>query len=611
MKKTFQLIVASLLLFGGVIACESLKLGDAGLSKAPESSGATLDTLFANTTDADKVLVAAYWYLPYGIPTDFDSKLDGNFLECLTDEYQSVKRVGDDGPFKLYYTGALGANLNEDQQGGEAYRFGSEYDYRAIRYAWIFLENADDIPDADPALVERMKAEAKMCIALAYANMFRYVGGVPILDHAVSPNETMKFPRSTFAETVDYIVNLCDEAAAVLPWYYTNVNDDGRMTKAAALGLKLRVLCFAASPTFNSNTPFHAEANEYHCYMNYDINRWKRAKDAADEFMAALDAKGHYALVQATEASPEAYRVAYRHGYYYRGSSEVLISIRKSYDYSYHDKILELQRNYPSGGTLNYANKFAWADGTPFCDDPDDPTSFDWAHPTKYPFFQPDGTGKAPGIPTRDPRLYENLCVPGDKWIDATFGRAYSNHQHYQAPCSGFLEMKYILQNDERKGVFPHWCNMRLPEVLLCAAEAYNEYDGGPSAKAYAWVDQVRRRVGLCTIEDLESLSGERIPLDQAGFRKAIIHERDCEFGFEEVRWFDMVRWGLVDDFKKTLYGLDAKANDPSEPVTFTYSTFPLAARAWQTNWDTKWYLCPIPSTEINKNYGMTQNPGW
>ena len=33
--------------------------------------------------------------------------------------------------------------------------------------------------------------------------------------------------------------------------------------------------------------------------------------------------------------------------------------------------------------------------------------------------------------------------------------------------------------------------------------------------------------------------------------------------------------------------------------------------RFWTTHWDTKWYLSPIPLTEINKGYGMTQNPGW
>ena len=97
-------------------------------------------------------------------------------------------------------------------------------------------------------------------MAIAYAHMLRFVGGVPILDHAVVTGEEMNFPRNTFAETVDYIVKLCDEAAPDLPWY-VSANEDGRLTRAAALGLKLRILCFAASPTFNSDTKFHPQAD--------------------------------------------------------------------------------------------------------------------------------------------------------------------------------------------------------------------------------------------------------------------------------------------------------------------------------------------------------------
>ena len=89
------------------------------------------------------------------------------------------------------------------------------------------------------------KAEAKVCMAIAYANMLRYLGGVPILDHAVDPAEEMVYPRNTFKETVDFIVKLCDEAAPDLPWA-VSAADDGRMTRAGALGLKLRVQCFAA-----------------------------------------------------------------------------------------------------------------------------------------------------------------------------------------------------------------------------------------------------------------------------------------------------------------------------------------------------------------------------
>ena len=577
-------------------SCETLQLGDAGLSEAPETSGATIDTLFATKKDADKVLVTAYANLPYGLTSSFDSKMGGNVLECITDHAHSNRTFGSDGPRNLYYTGSLGSNISSSYAGSEAYRFASEKDYTAIRYAWIFIENADRIPDATEQEIAKMKAEAKLCIAISYANMLRYVGGVPILDHSVQTTETMVYERNTFAETVDYIVQLCDEAKVDLPWTNTNANDDGRMTKAAALGLKLRVLCFAASPTFNSDTKWHADATEYHCYGNYDKARWQRAKDAADEFMTELAANGYYAMVQATEASPKGYRLAYRKGYFERGTTEQIISIRKDYDSDYHDNWIE-KAEYICP-TLNWVNKYGWADGSEF------PADFDWENPSAAPFFSPSGSSVT-GVETRDPRLYENIAVPGDYWYNENMAKVHINHPNYRADGSGFLAMKYVLQKSaDRENVPPHWSMMRLPEILLNAAEAYNEYDGAPSAKAYEWVNSVRARVGLSPLAE---------NMSQAQFRDALLRERECEFGFEEFRWFDMIRYGLQEDFKKPLYGLysEGKGGKPDNPDSFTYSVYKIPARSWETSWDTKWYLAPIPVSEVNKGYGMTQNPGW
>ncbi len=590
------------LLCAGIVSCESLQLGDAGLSQAPTTSGASVDTLFATVKDSDKVLASAYYYLPYGIVSDFDSKMGHDFLESITDHYISNRHSEGNGPNDLYYTGALGPNITSGT-GGENYRFGSEKDYYAIRYGWLYLENADRIPNADPAEIACKKAEAKMCIAIAYANMLRYCGGVPLLDHSVRTDEEMKYPRNTFAETVDFIVKLCNEAAPDLPWS-VSASDDGRLTRAAAIGLKLRVLCFAASPTFNSETPWHPKADEYSCYMNYDASRWQAAKAAADEFMTELAQNGYYQLVQA-EPNAEGlitnrqYRLAYRKGYYNRGTTETIISTRKSNSSSYNSQIIKNQSDYGSGASLEWVNKFGWEDGTPF------PEDFNWEKPDKQPFFEPDPTGviKIPGIETRDPRLYENVAVPGDIWNDGTVGRAYNNHRYHQDNCPGFLQMKYILQQSSDRTIPQHWCLMRFAEILLNAAEAYNEADGAPSAKAYEWANAVRARVGLCPLE--EGMTKEQ-------FRAALIRERDCEFGFEECRWFDIVRWGLDEALTSPLHALYSIGNKDSEATSFTFRvTDAYPSRSWWINWDRKWFLAPIPSVEINKGYGMTQNPGW
>ena len=115
-------------------------------------------------------------------------------------------------------------------------------------------------------------------------------------------------------------------------------------------------------------------------------------------------------------------------------------------------------------------------------------------------------------------------------------------------------------------------------------------------------VNDVRARVGLGPLP---------AGLGKDAFREAVLREKALELGFEEVRWFDLVRHDRQNDFTKTLYGLRSKGNDLNNPTEFTFEKITLSGRYWQSNWDTRWYLAPIPQNEINKDYGMTQNPGW
>ncbi len=50
------------------------------------------------------------------------------------------------------------------------------------------------------------------------------------------------------------------------------------------------------------------------------------------------------------------------------------------------------------------------------------------------------------------------------------------------------------------------------------------------------------------------------------------------------------------------------------QPTVFQYEKFELTKgkRLWWTQgFDPKWYLTPFKTTEINKGYGLVQNPGW
>ena len=586
MKRSVSNILAALS-FAAIVSCSEISFGDSFLGDQPESSGATTEQMFSSPTEAEKVLNRAYLALPYGIPTSINNKLGVNILESLTDLSQSFRDNISDGPMKYYYNGALSAN---SVNGSAAYCFGSETDWTAIRYAWLFIENADRVPGYDNAEKQRRIAEAKVIIALSYFEMLRYVGGVTWLDHAVDVNEPMNFPRISFAQTVENIVALLDEAIPALVWKEDEIQD-GRMTRAGAMALKFKVLQWAASPAFNSDRLWHPQADEYTCYGNYSAERWTAARNAAKAFFDEVASRGEYSLIQPEEATHEARRLAYRKAYYDRGGSEILISCRHGYQATTHSSFID--QRYYSGPTLNYVDMFPWEDGTDF------PADFDWKHPSRQPFFNYDGSNM---VPTRDPRLYENVACPGDIYCDGTAAPVYSNHPSFK-DGSGFLVMKFVLQEAKDRNNRPvQWPYLRLAEIMLDYAEVINETDGRPDDTAYRMVNDVRARVGLGPLP---------AGLGKDAFREAVLREKALELGFEEVRWFDLVRHDRQNDFTKTLYGLRSKGNDLNNPTEFTFEKITLSGRYWQSNWDTRWYLAPIPQNEINKDYGMTQNPGW
>lgn len=66
--------------------------------------------------------------------------------------------------------------------------------------------------------------------------------------------------------------------------------------------------------------------------------------------------------------------------------------------------------------------------------------------------------------------------------------------------------------------------------------------------------------------------------------------------------------------YGKSWSDLDKSEQGP-KPTSFSYEKFELNNQArflWKEgNFSPKWYLTAFPPSEVNKNYGLTQNPGW
>lgn len=588
-KKISRILPLGLLLaMLSVSSCEELKFGNDFLDQKPDQIGVNLDTIFSKKYYAMQVLTKAYTTLPYGIPATDKPKLAGDLLDAITDLSYTTLTYG--GGKLLYYVGAYSAGKESNQS---KFLFNNNATWDGIRYAWLMVENVDRVPDMTSTEKERAKAEAKMIIATHYAELLRHFGGFPYLDHAVTVNEAHYFERQTLEQSVTKLVRLIDEAAPDLEWKVSDKNDDGRMTRAYAMGLKLRVLLFAASPLFNDHEPYLAGAAsdaKMTWYGNYDQNRWKAAEAAGKAFMTELELGGQYDLVKATSETETGYRDAFRKAYFTRNNGEVLLSVRSNYKNNYSTVFCGDPNNYAQVQcpTLAYANLFPMADGSDF------PETFDWANAPVNPFAN------------RDPRFYETILTNGRPYKNRKSELYVGGLDRSSASRDGTGLLLYKFSQDYTTatsvGAVDTWPAMRLAEVFLSYAEAINEANGGPTDEAYDLVDRIRKRVGLSVLER---------DMDLKEFREAVLRERACEFGYEEVRWFDIVRWKKESAFKAPIQGVNMFI-DKTKPTGYRYEIFTITPeRVWKNQWSAKWYLSAFPTNEMDKNYGLIQNPGW
>jgi len=618
MRKINKIFVGLFIAFTIASCTDDLKFGNDFLDKMP-GEDITIDTVFSKSEFAQQFLWNSYSTLYYGLNWDWSergNKMGMGLAESLTDNFQSY--LGWDNVNKIYYTGKYNAS---EENSSSVYHFTLEGSWVGIRTAYIFLENVDRVPDMDDATKTRLKAEAKMIIACHYADMYRHFGGLPLIKKAFTTEDALEIPRATAKETLDFITGLCDEALAILPWKLPAADVakwDGRFTGGAALGLKIRLLLFAASPLFNDNAPYYT-AKTYESieskqvwFGQKDETLWQDVVDACQLFFDknSMDAEGGYNLAP-----------SFRQSYFTRGTTEMLISTRIRYSVpDYWNASYYCMQSLGSYGaatpTLEYSNLFPMADGTPF-----DKSVWDKDTLLIKKINGPGDTVFLDPFANRDPRLYETCLVnnadyqgrKAELWMS---GRERGNQLESGSAATGMGTFKFILDktNATSIGAPAQWPYLRLAEIYLSYAEALNQV--GRTEDAFTWVDQVRARVSLKGLKEAYPTR----TWTKEEFLSEVLDERSREFGLEEVRWYDLKRWKREDDFRKHLSGVRIKRvlrNGVAVPNRYSYHKFTLFKRAWQDgdgavkNFDPKWYMAAFPLAEIYKDYGLTQNPGW
>ena len=631
-------------------SCSDLKFGNDFLEKAP-GADMTLEQIFSSKLYAERELIGAYASLRTCLTVHSNNgnyefqnggnKIGWDNLDTMTDLMQSHCTWG--GVIKTYYAGTYNAEAENEGYGKFGFHPDQEGAWTGIRRAWIFINNVDRVPDMTDEEKKVRKGEARMIIALQMHEMLRHFGGVPILDDYATPENEMTadYSRRTVRQCVDFIVNMCDQAAKELPWTVADA-DNGRMTAAGALALKARVLQLAARPLFNASTPYlqaqeptaanKASVKEDPGLMtwlgSYTQENWQAVADACEDFFKKNTENGDaYRMVMPQTNDAEGYRQAFSTCYADRESPEIIIHTGRAiptYSNTYHRFYFGLTdqgqagRGYGGGCvTLNFVDMFTAADGTP-----SDYRKWLSDHGHDGTVYNNPFTGK-------DPRLYETVLIAGDRyrtrcaetWIDGLEHGSSANPKC----ATGFIIRKFLWDyNDEFLNKATNSAYIRLPELYLMYAEALNEL--GRSEEALSWLNKTRTRVGLpeMTLPNAAKLhSGQALPdypecslQGDKYLREEILDERAREFCFEEVRWFDIAFWKREDLMRKLLYGIQITRKSGSfeeDNLVLTYSDPSKMdqGRIWQDKFSPKWFLSAFPSDKINKGYGLVQNPGW
>lgn len=514
------------------------------------------DDIFTDERFAQGFLNSTYRELMNGF-----NRLDNAMFACASDEaicsYSGSAVHG-------YNNGAITPFYNPEEEVWKTM-------YAGIRKANVFLRELDttikdagliDKNEQSKATYTRMRGEALFLRAFYHFELAKRFSNIQLIDKVLTEEEAVFVKQSTFTEAIEFIVKDCINAATYLDNFNLDAAEYGRATRLSALALKSRALLYLASKL---NNPAG------------DKQLWKDAADAAKEVMD----------IQVKNPSRVGLLSAYYSVFTTPYNNEILFATS-----SESSNEIELYNNPISYGGKGYTN----------------PTQelVDAYETTKgYPIDDPR-SGYKPENPykSRDPRMEYTISYNGLKFsgtpIETFVGGKDGLNKTPTATRTGYYMRKFIDQNldlsKDQKRRRP-WILFRYAEILLNYAEAMNEYLEAPDQSVYDAVNQIRKRAKIPQLNIRMELSKEEM-------RERIRNERRVELAFEEHRFWDVRRWNEGNTyFNRPIHGMRITVNGEE----IEYEQFVVEERIFET----KMNYYPIPQSELQKNGGLVQNPGW
>lgn len=554
--------------------------------------------------------------------------VSGNVLQRTADNEDPSEALKNgaayDGFYELYPTGYGGQFSN-------MYR----YCYGGVNRCNYVIDGiqkmiAEGQTEADEEKLNEFIGEAKLFRALIYLRLISMWGDVPYINERIMYKEDVEhLYRTPIATIKDSLVSDLTDAFNKLP---EKASKSGRMTKAAALGLRGKVQLYWASwnkfgwPELAGFTPDAQEAQEAyeaaasdfrHVIDDYGLTLFRNGEPGdCDELGKAEILPNYYYLFLPTANGDSEFIITFNHGGTGTSQGEHLMA-----DFG--------------GRSTEYANgwlnpRYAIADRYQstitgdFCE-PLVPT------PASDPNARtaPNSALNPQSYANRDYRMkasilwdYEMIQGLMDRketgWVPFIYktwavenyeinGQYYTTYETDRC-WTGYVWRKFVRNyagQTAHEGDY-NWPVMRLADVYLMYAEAVN-FANLEDQKPYAieLVNRVRHR------GNLPPLAADKTGTQDAFF-DAINQERIVELLAEGHRMFDLRRWRLIEESfcgpgDATGYVIRDTWGNPISGFSTNGTIFQNTTnRAYE-----QCYIFQIPESERNRNPNLTQNTPW
>lgn len=584
------------------------------LDKKPDDM-LTLDDIFKSRPRSQSYLSSIYSFIPDEL------ELQNNY---------NMMGICDEGDFIWTASWARQINIGNWNPGSGYYNKWDGF-YKGIRSASVFISRIDgnDDPTLEPMVRASWKQEAKALRAIYYFYLLRQYGPVIIMPNdpmdVNSTNDELQIQRSSFETCVDYILNELNEViqSPDLPEIFENDKDKGRIDKRTVMAFKSRLLLLYASPFWNGNSDLAGFKNidgSPLASTTKDVSRWKNAADASkaliDKVLNGKDIdNGLFKKVPKDATLFDPY-ISYRDLFLDRWNDEVIYarpvmaSSNANNGWERHCAPRIVNGWNGVGVSQQVVDAYFMANGEKYDPLSEDLTKFS-AAADKY-----TKAGTNMMYVDREPRFYVSIIYNGADWIYKEDGKpAKTVELFFKGNCgkggshdhsaTGYLCSKNISPNSDLinwTGALRSLVMVRLGEIYLNYAEAMNESQDNQTARdeAALYIDAIRKRAGIPVLTADKKAS-------QAAMRTAIRDERRVELAFENFRAWDTRRWKIAEQTDGSpLMGMNVDGGESLKDVAF-YKRTVIEKRTFYK----KFYLWPIPESEVIRNRACVQNPGW